>query len=804
MKKRRFTQAVIVLAGCLFIGLTTLAASAQTPAYGWHNVQIVGGGFTTGIIYNQTEPNLVYIRTDMGGAYRLNPVTNRWIPLLDWVNWDNWNLTGVESLATDPVDPNRLYIAAGTYTNSWAGNGAILRSADRGKTFQISNLSFKLGGNMPGRSMGERLAIDPHKNSIVYFGARSGNGLWRSADYGATWARDTNFTAVGTYSNGGDGDLIGVVWVTFDTNGTPGNPTQTIYVGVANTTGNTIYRSTNGGATWAAIPGQPTGYLPHHGVLASNGILYITYSNTCGPFDGSKGDVWKFNTSSGVWTQISPIPSSSSDDNFGYGGLAVDAQHPDTIMVTSMELWWPDDIIFRSTDGGVTWKRIWEIGVYPNRINYYTQDISIAPWLDWGITKSLPELSPKLGWMIGDIKIDPFDSNKMRYVTGATIYGSDNLTDWDTGGIVSLSVKAKGQEQTAVQDLISPPAGAHLLSAVGDLGGFRHDDFNSAPARMSMPPSFTTGTSLDYAELDCNFIVRVGSGASINYGWSNDGGITWTAGVTQPSGASGGIIALDANGSRVVWMPSGAVKYSTNINGTTWSTSTGIPANARVASDRVNPNKFYGFSGGTFYVSTNGGASFSATAATGLPSSGSVQFKAMPGIEGDIWLAGGSGSAYGVWHSTNSGTSFTKLSNVTEADNIGFGKAAPGKSYMALYISAKIGGIRGIYRSIDAGANWVRINDDLHQFAYTGPTIIGDPRIYGRVYFCTNGRGIIYGDFYGDFTGDGKVDIYDLYEFCDTWWLNKDSSQNIGIDLNNDGLINFYEYSVFAQNWSTQ
>jgi hypothetical protein len=102
----------------LFFGLISLNVSAQTPVYGWHNAQIVGGGFTTGIIYSQTEPNLVYIKTDMGTAYRLYPVTNRWIPLLDWIDWNNWNLTGVESLATDPVDPNRLYIAAGTYTNS--------------------------------------------------------------------------------------------------------------------------------------------------------------------------------------------------------------------------------------------------------------------------------------------------------------------------------------------------------------------------------------------------------------------------------------------------------------------------------------------------------------------------------------------------------------------------------------------------------------------------------------------------------------------------------------------------------------
>jgi hypothetical protein len=782
MKKRRVTQAVIVLAGCLFIGLTTLAASAQTPAYGWHNVQIVGGGFTTGIIYNQTEPNLVYIRTDMGTAYRLNPVTNRWIPLLDWVDWNNWNLTGVESLATDPVDPNRLYIAAGTYSNSWAGNGAILCSTDKGKTFTTSNLTIKLGGNMPGRSMGERLAIDPHKNSILYFGARNGNGLWKSTNYGTAWTRDTNFTAVGTYASGSD--IIGVVWVVFDPNGTGGTATQTIYVGVADT-GNCIYRSTNGGATWAAVPGQPTGYLPHHGYWATNGYLYITYSNTCGPFDGSDGRVYKYNTGSGVWTNITP----SSPTGFGFAGLAVDAQHPNTIMVTSMELWWPEDIIFRSTNAGASW-------INTTTTGSYTLDISVAPWLGWGGT-------PKLGWMIGDIKIDPFNSKKMRYVTGATIYGSDNLTNWDSSGTFDISVKAMGEEETSVQDLISPPAGAHLLSAIGDLGGFRHADLNTVPTLMCMPPSFSTGTSLDYAELDCNFIVRVGNGASINYGWSNDNGITWTAGTTQPSSASGGVIALSANASRIVWAPSGiAVNYSTNINGSSWSASTGIPVDTRIASDRVNPNKFYGFNSGTFYVSTNGGAAFTSTAATGLPSSGII--RAMPGIEGDIWLAGGSGSTYGVWHSINSGTSFTKLSGIQQADNIGFGKAAPGKSYMTLYISAQIGGVRGIYRSIDAGATWVRITDSQHQFAYTGPMITGDPRVFGRVYLCTNGRGIIYGDFYGDFNGDGIVNIYDLHEFCQNWWLENDSIKTLGVDLDNDGTINFYEFSVFAQNWSTQ
>lgn len=42
------------------------------------------------------------------------------------------------------------------YTNSWdPNNGQILSSTDQGKTFTATSLPFKVGGNMPGRGMGE-------------------------------------------------------------------------------------------------------------------------------------------------------------------------------------------------------------------------------------------------------------------------------------------------------------------------------------------------------------------------------------------------------------------------------------------------------------------------------------------------------------------------------------------------------------------------------------------------------------------------------------------------------------------------
>jgi photosystem II stability/assembly factor-like uncharacterized protein len=82
---------------------------------------------------------------------------------------------------------------------------------------------------------------------------------------------------------------------------------------------------------------------------------------------------------------------------------------------------------------------------------------------------------------------------------------------------------------------------------------------------------------------------------------------------------------------------------------------------------------------------------------------------------------------------------------VQEADSLGFGKAAPGKKFPALFLAGKVGNLQAIFRSDDAGASWARINDDQHQFGSIGQ-VIGDPRIYGRVYFATGGRGVIYGD----------------------------------------------------------
>lgn len=108
-------------------GWLALAAAIglRAQAYTWRNVQIHGGGFTPGIIFHPTTPNLMYVRTDVGGAYRWDNTNSVWVPLNDNLNFSDNELAGVLSLAVDPNNANLLYLACGMYTASWARNAAI-------------------------------------------------------------------------------------------------------------------------------------------------------------------------------------------------------------------------------------------------------------------------------------------------------------------------------------------------------------------------------------------------------------------------------------------------------------------------------------------------------------------------------------------------------------------------------------------------------------------------------------------------------------------------------------------------------
>ncbi|GAA1564637.1 RICIN domain-containing protein [Streptomyces globosus] len=674
--------------------------------YTWRNAQVVGGGYVTGLVFNPREKGLLYARTDMGGAYRWDTGSEQWIPLTDWVGEKDWNLLGIDALATDPVDPGRLYLAAGTYTNDWAGNGAILRSKDRGRTFQRTDLPFKLGGNEDGRGAGERLAVDPADNGTLLLGTRK-NGLWRSTDHGATWSRVSSFPV-----KDGAGSGAGISFVTYGPAGS-----KTVYVGVADRT-TSLYRSTDGGGTWQAVPGQPTGQMPQHGVVSGDGSLYLTYTNALGPNGVTGGSVWKHTPSAGTWRNVSP-----SQGAYGFSGLAVDPRKPSTVMVTTLGRWWPEDEIYRTTDGGASWKALADKSV---------RDASAAPYVGTGTGH----------WMTA-LAIDPFDSGHVLYGTGSGILRSKDAHATDSGGTSHWSVGARGLEETALLDAIAPPGGAHVVTAMGDLGGFRHDSLTEVPAGRLKNPMMTNSTSIDFAQSNPSVMVRVGRGGAQDGAYSADGGRTWTGFASEPvADADTGRVAISADGSAIVWTQTGQAPYRSTDRGASWSKAGGLGADAAVVADRSAARTFYSLAGGTLYASTDGGATFTARA-SGLPAGG--RLKAVPGAAGDLWIAGG---GHGLLHSTDGGRTFTRIAPVKSASALGFGKAAPGASYQALYLIGTVKDTTGVFRSTDMGATWLRVNDDAHQWGGIGGTgvITGDPDVFGRVYVGTNGRGLQYGD----------------------------------------------------------
>ena len=76
---------------------------------------------------------------------------------------------------------------------------------------------------------------------------------------------------------------------------------------------------------------------------------------------------------------------------------------------------------------------------------------------------------------------------------------------------------------------------------------------------------------------------------------------------------------------------------------------------------------------------------------------------------------------------------------------MGFGKAASGQSYPAMYVAGTYNNVKGVFRSVNGGSTWVRI--DTAQNQYGGfRMLVGDPKTFGTVYGATNaGRGVVYG-----------------------------------------------------------
>jgi xyloglucan-specific exo-beta-1,4-glucanase len=717
-----------------------------------------GGGYVTGLVFHPSTANLLYARTDIGGAYRWNPAASSWTPITDGLGFSaaESSYHGIESMAVDPNDDRLVYMAAGMY-NTDKADARLYISSDRGDHWTFVNLPFSTGGNNGGRAMGERLMVDPNKPSTLFYGSRTA-GLWKSEDSGRSWAQVTALSSARMTQDqikAAGGSAMGIELVVYDT-GTKGTgtATSTLYAAVAPDyasvagLGSNMYRSTNGGATWTAVTTPVSGFHIPHMVRAADGVFYVVFTKDAGPGAGGPGRLYKFDGT--TWTLLKSVDPAGGT-NFGLGGVSVQGSGASTRIALGVTNSWGNwngqQIVQLSDDAGLTWREI--EAQMPGEI--------ASGWVD-------------------DVEIDPSDRDHILHVHGGGVVETRNASaakpTWS--GVIA------GIEEIAALAIVAPPPGASylLINSSGDVGTWIHTDVTTTPTR-SPGLGWSNGIAADMAWSDPQYIAASGvinSSATGTGYWSGDGGKTWTTFASLPAGAAtntsseSSLVVTARN--KAVWAPANSVPSYTTDNGATW-TATNLPAlpavgwnrGYRLVVDRKNPNKVYAYdsggawwaSAGRVYVSTDGGHSFalsqgSVTAALAPNGWWVTSMAVNPNAEGDLWMADGNA----VYHSVDSGATWQKLSQFASVQGsnawpdlqgatvVALGKAKDGASYSAaVYVVGTVGGVWGVYRSDDGGATWTRFNDDAHQFGGIG-VMAADQNVYGRVYLSGTGRGLLY------------------------------------------------------------
>lgn len=698
---------------------STTAADAQLPAGevtgelsggvdGWTYGQVAmgGGGFVTGV-FSTCEENVYYARTDVGGAYRWNEQDKQWKSLNYWVSPEDVGLLGISAIAVDPENAAKVYMLAGTEYFS-GGKTCILISENYGESFDVVELTdmIKVHGNGMGRGNGERLAIDPNNKETILAGGCS-SGIIRSTDGGRTWTQ-TDFPVKGT-TNGN-----GVNIIVFDPN------TEGLVYAAASQTSENLFVSKDSGATWTALGWNPD-LMPQRIKLDSKGNLYVVCGDKEGPWNQSKGAVYKYDPASGTAENIAPTENP-------FGDIVIDPTDENKMVLVTTQTWvqqpngsW-GDTFFTTTDGGANWTDI---------ISKMTMSTNDIPWIE----------DCAMHWCCS-LSMNPFDTDKIMVTSGNGIFACDNIFD----EAPAFYFNSNGIEETVPMDIITLPD-YPLVTAVMDYDGFVHEDIFKHPQRHQDKIGSTT--SITIAAQNRDYWAKVGGNDSTQMlSISTDGGKTWSAARRKPEKGKNyyqGCVAFNADGSRLIWLPSNSsFAFYTEDLGASWTKCEGLMGkDIYIIGDSVNPDYVYAYGKDKLYVSSDGGKNFT--------KKGTDLFL----FEDRICIAPEEGCFYlptggGLYKTTDHGETFTQYETVAQCSSVGIGKAKnEGDPYVIyIYGNTKENQTIGIHMSEDDGATWTLITDEAHQFGGmgNGDMINGDLNVYGRCYMTTVGLGVVYCD----------------------------------------------------------
>lgn len=701
------------------------AKITYTTALLSNNVAIGGGGAVTGVYADPTTSGRFYMRTDVGGIFRMDSGSTQWKPISEGFSYtNNGNDYGINSVAIDPNNAGTIYAYTGKY-NYTNYSSHIYKSTNAGDTWVPKGIPTGLQGlsNLMDHSRsGEKLAVDPNNSNVLYI-ASLNVGLWKSTNGSTSWTKVMSSGTTPFPSGYVSGQAsTGLSFVTFDrTGGLSGTVSAIAFVGVSDgTSGNGgVWRTIDGGANWTQMTGGFTN--PARAAVASDGTLYVTYLTNGGVFRAARGST----------TLTSCAPSSTVP----FCGLAIDPVSPQTVYVSQNATSY-GNTTWRTTNGGTSWTPVGNVH---------------------GISNAGTRQGSQWFGRIGQIAINPFNTNELWMGDWLGVLRTTDVTNTST----PWDYLYQGHEEVVPLALRCAPTGAPLLSGAADVNGLRHADIDQYPltsfATSSGSTTIGSTTGLDFCEGNPNYWAKVSyviSGGVTAYSSTNNG-VNWKQMPTRPSGATGGRIAMSANDpNNLVWKREDGTTYYTVNGGTNWYTCSGYPklscgewdtTRQGLASNRVTNGYFYmfGVSGtyGYVYRSVNGGATWSAYSNAinigGVATNpANYTLLAMPGNANELWLTVSGG---GILKSIDGGLTFNTVTGAS-GHLLAFGKAAPGHTNPAVYLTNTAA--TPTYRSDDDGATWVTITDPTVPINNNVKLFAADMQVFGRYYIGTDGRGI--------------------------------------------------------------
>lgn len=236
-----------------FLGPTNLNVP-YTIYYGQRAIN----GRVTALAIDPNNSNILWMGAANGGVWKTTNGGTTWTPL-----GDDWALMGVSAIEIDPNDSDTVYVGTGDAHGFDTAGFGIRKTTDGGATWNT------YGAVQFGAASITGIEVDPsNSNNVVAVAGRTGSGrVSNSTDGGLTWTNQLTGgsfldLSIGTTTTGGAGSTILYA-------ATQGSSVQ-------------IWRSLNFGATWAAVTDPSGSNQSAIGVAASkvfDDVVYVLLTN---------------------------------------------------------------------------------------------------------------------------------------------------------------------------------------------------------------------------------------------------------------------------------------------------------------------------------------------------------------------------------------------------------------------------------------------------------------------------------------------------------------------------------------------